>query len=427
MGLDRLNTSVGGYRLSQFLGEGGMGEVFRGVHERTQRTVAVKILSSVVGARELARFYHEARVLSTLEHPNIVKLFELITLEGRPCLVMEYVEGESLGDRITRVGQLPVRDATRFLRDIASAVAHIHAQGIIHRDIKPHNVRVTPRGDVKLLDFGIAVSSHVRGLTSTGNVIGTPRYLSPEQRRNDPITPASDVWALGVLYYEMTTGRPPFDGATNAELLARMDSGKYPLVSKVVEEGTTGMLRGIDALIRDCLAQDPRKRLGSAAALAGRADALLADLSEQPAPPQAPRRHLGTAPVTPAKPATGVTKAIASTASALERRWQWLAIAAGAVVVGIAALLLWGRGERVLGPDDAVYHIAVQGTSGRAEVFVDGHSIGLTPASYEGKIGQTIVVELKQDGYEPVREQVSLTANEGTATFPMERKRAPSP
>jgi serine/threonine-protein kinase len=426
MGLERLNTSVGGYRLSQFLGEGGMGEVFRGVHERTQRTVAVKILSSVMGARELARFYHEARVLSALEHPNIVKLVELVTLEGRPCLVLEYVEGETLGDRIVRFGRLPVDEATRFLRDISRAVAHIHTHGIIHRDIKPHNIRVTPRGEVKLLDFGIAVSAHLKGVTSTGYVVGTPRYLSPEQRRNETITPASDVWALGVLYYEMITGRPPFDGETTAELLARMDSGKYLLVSKIVEDGSTPMVRGIDALVKDCLVQDSRRRLSSASTLAQRADALLGDSDRRArAAPETPRKP--AAPITAGQVKSGVTDVLKSTASALERRWLWFAGAALAVVLAITAIVVWGPGERVRGPDDAVYHIAVQGTVGRAEVFVNGRSIGLTPASYQGKIGQTILVELRQDGYEPVREAVSLSANEATATFPMDRRRQPAP
>ncbi len=422
MGLDRLNSVVGGYRLTEFLGAGGMGEVFRGVHEHSRRIVAVKILSAM-SARDLARFYHEARVMSALEHPSIVRLHELVTVDSRPCLVMEYVDGESLADRITRFGRLSVHEAVRFLQALAEAVAHIHGQGIVHRDIKPHNVRVTPRGDVKLLDFGIATSSHLHGLTSTGNVIGTPRYLSPEQRRNEPVTPATDVWALGVLFYEMTTGRPPFDGTTTAELLARMESGKYPLVSRMIQEGSTVMLRGVDTLVKDCLVRDPRKRLASAGALAERARALIVTTTDTP-----PSNSPSTAARSLAKIANvpSITTAITSTATLLERRWQWLAGAAAAVMLGIAAMLLRGPGEIVHGPDYAVHHIEVTGTAGRAEVFVDGRSIGRTPADVEGRIGQTIVVELRQDGYEPVKEQISLTSN-GTSTFRMEKRRVPTP
>ena len=419
MGLERLNTVISGYRLADFLGEGGMGEVFRGVHERTRRTVAVKVLSaSAMGARDLARFYHEARVLSGLEHPNIVRLHELVTVDGRPCLIMEYVDGEPLAGRIARFGRLPVQEAAKFLRDLADAVSHIHAQGIVHRDIKPHNVRVTTRGEVKLLDFGIATSSHVHGLTSTGHVIGTPRYLSPEQRRNEPVTPATDVWALGVLFYEMVTGHPPFDGATTSELIARMDSGKYPLVSRVVQDQSPAAMRGVDALVKDCLAQNPRKRLGSASALAIRAGALLQTSGERAAQPNIQK---------PPKPLTGVTTAITTTAGWMERHWHWLAGAAAAVV-GVVGLLLWlSPDPPVRGPDYAVHHIEVTGTRSSAEVFVNGRSIGRTPAHYEGRIGQTISIELRQDGYEPVRTQVSITANDSTSMLRMERKRTPSP
>jgi serine/threonine-protein kinase len=411
MGLERINTVVAGYRLTEFLGAGGMGEVFRGVHDRTRRAVAVKILSAhAIGARDLARFYHEARVMSGLEHPNIVRLHELVTVEGRPCLIMEYVAGEPLADRITRLGRLSAVEAVRFLRDLADAVAHIHAQGVVHRDIKPHNVRVTPRGEVKLLDFGIATSSHVRGLTSTGNVIGTPRYLAPEQRHNEPVGTAADIWALGVLFYEMTTGQPPFDGTTTSELLARMESGKYQLASRIVADGPAVMMRGIDGLVKDCLVQDPRRRLGSAAALADRASALLNDSAERPKPP----------------PSTAITQRLTNTANLLEQRWRWLAGAAFAVLLAIVTLIWWSGPEPGRAEDRAVERIDVTGTAGRAEVYVDGRSIGRTPVNYEGRIGQTIVVELRQDGYEPVREQISMTSN-GTSTFQMEKKRWPAP
>src|SRR6476660_2798798 len=153
MGAERLNTLVGDYRLTDSLGAGGMGEVYRGLHLRTGQPVAVKILSAKgIEARDLARFYHEARVQSALAHPNIVRLHELVTVEGRPCLVMEYVDGDSLANLILRSGRLLPEQALRFLRDIAGAIAHVHAQGVIHRDIKPSNIRVTSQGAVKLLD-----------------------------------------------------------------------------------------------------------------------------------------------------------------------------------------------------------------------------------------------------------------------------------
>jgi len=410
MGAERLNTLVGNYRLTDSLGAGGMGEVYRGLHVRTGQSVAVKILSAKgIEARDLARFYHEARVQSALAHPNIVRLHELVTVEGRPCLVMEYVDGGSLADRIVRSGRLAPEEALQFLRDIASAIAHVHAQGVIHRDIKPGNVRVTSQGDVKLLDFGIASSRHVRDLTLTGHVIGTPIYLSPEQLLGEPATPASDIWAMGVLLYEMTTGKPPFKGATTDELLARIDSGKFIDVNRVLHDDSSRLIRGIDAIVKDCLARDPRRRLASADALSKRAAALLSVASPaRPVPAQTPRPE-------------SLRPLLSSAIVLARRRWRWIA-AAAVLVIAIVIVLGWSASAPNGGGDAAVQKFEV--TSGRADVFVNGRSIGSTPATYNGRVGETVDVELRQEGYETIHENVMLSPNQ-TSTFAMQPKRTP--
>ena len=251
---------VGRYRLADFLGAGGMGEVYRATHLSTGQVVAIKILTTAeIEARWLARVYHEARVQQGLNHPNIVKLLELIDLQGRPCLVMEYIGGESLAERLERQGRLPAREALRLLQAIAWAVAYVHAQGIVHRDLKPANVRVTPDGQIKLLDFGISKSRHAEGLTQTGNVIGTPRYLSPEQILGDTVTTATDVWALGVLLHEMVTGQPPFAGGSEALLWARIDRVSYATPSSILTPPPedAALMRQIDRLVASCLTRDP--------------------------------------------------------------------------------------------------------------------------------------------------------------------------
>jgi serine/threonine-protein kinase len=406
----REHAIVGRYRLAEFLGAGGMGEVYRATHLETHQVVAVKIFSpAAIEAKWLARFYHEARVHGRLDHPNIVRLIELVDAGGRPALVMEYVDGESLADRISRQGRVPPRTAARWIRDVASALAHVHALGIVHRDIKPANVRLTQAQQVKLLDFGIAKSAQAPELTNTGHVIGTLRYLSPEQLNGQPVTPATDIWALGVMLYELLTAQVPFEAATTAEMWGRITSGTYQPVSRLltVAEDERALLGALDDVIAGCLARKPERRHASATALAARLDRLVA--------PPAPGPDL-------------LTRLHGATALALEHvehHVRSYAVAAGLLVLVVFAVALWpeiGPGPQPSpGPSPAAaatvrHHIDVM--TGRAQVRVNGRAIGSTPVDYHGQPGETIEIELQQDGYAPVRERVFLT-KDGTSTFAM--------
>src|SRR5689334_11819509 len=152
-----LNRTVGGYRLMDPLGAGGMGEVYRAVHLRLGRVAAVKVLSGVKpGGTLLSRFHNEARIHAGLSHPNIVTLYDFLEVDGWPVIVMEYVDGETLDARIRRSGGIPVPDALRLFERVVDAVGYLHARGVLHRDLKPNNIKLTSGGDVKLLDFGIA-------------------------------------------------------------------------------------------------------------------------------------------------------------------------------------------------------------------------------------------------------------------------------
>jgi eukaryotic-like serine/threonine-protein kinase len=421
---------VGSYRLAGFLGAGGMGEVHRATHMSTGQVVAIKVLSAPeIDARWLARVYHEARVLQGLSHPNIVKLHELVTREGRPCLVLEYAVGESLADVLKRRGRLVPRDALRVLHALADAVAHVHTRDIVHRDLKPANVRVTADGNIKLLDFGISKSPHAAGLTQTGNVIGTPRYLSPEQLLGHDITPATDVWALGVLFYEMITGATPFAGTTEAMLWSSIDAVAYEPPSRtlagMVDPAT---LRELDRIVASCLTRDPLRR-PTAAKLAATAAAVFGT-AQTPAPAKKDQ---------PASPAPWQAPSGEQVKSWLERHWLMVTAVSAAVVLLALAIALSplfsrtatssgtragshtraaGSGHGAASADAGVHHIDV--FSGRATVVVNGKPLGETPIDYVGPIGETVKVELRQDGFEPLKEEIQITTT-GTSTFTMRR------
>jgi serine/threonine protein kinase len=256
------------------LGIGGMGEVYRARDTRLGRDVAIKILPRAFTGDpdRLARFDSEARLLASLNHPHIGALYGLEEADGVTALVMELVEGEDLSQRLAR-GAIPMHDALPIARQIADALAAAHEQGIIHRDLKPANIKVRPDGTIKVLDFGLAKHAvHAAGRTDTpaltatdgrtepGRIIGTVSYMSPEQAEAKHLDLRSDVFAFGVVFYEMLAGRHPFQGETPlATLAAILQATPEPLRphGKRVPEG-------VEQIIRRCLAKNPEARYRSA-------------------------------------------------------------------------------------------------------------------------------------------------------------------
>src|SRR5438067_2909082 len=206
---------AGRYELVELVGSGGMSSVYRAHDRLLERDVALKVLHShfLDDEEYVERFRREARSVAQLSHPNIVTVIDRGESDGQQYIVFEYVDGESLKQLVDRTGPLPARRVIELGLQIADALAFAHQHGLVHRDVKPQNVLVTQDGEAKVTDFGIARSLDVEhGVTQTGTVLGTSNYLSPEQARGQAVTPATDVYSLGVVIFELLTADLPFSG-----------------------------------------------------------------------------------------------------------------------------------------------------------------------------------------------------------------------
>jgi serine/threonine protein kinase len=255
----------GRYRAGALLATGGMGEVWAARDLLLDRPVAVKVLGGALAGdgRAAERLRREARAAARLDHPNIARVLDLGEQDGRPYLVMELLEGESLAGRIDRAGAMAPAEAARVVAAVADALEAAHRAGVIHRDVKPGNVFLTSAGEVKVLDFGIASAAGETDLT-TGALLGTAAYLAPERALGQPATPAADVYSLGVVLYELLAGRRPFECGSDIEL-AMAHVNAQPASLGLVAPSTP------PSLVTACeqaLAKDPAARPPSAAAFA---------------------------------------------------------------------------------------------------------------------------------------------------------------
>ena len=210
-----LGTTLNGrYRLEARIGAGGMSTVYRAFDETLERQVAIKLMNREVASDsdQLERFRREARAVAQLSHPHIVGVIDAGEDESRPYIVFEYVEGETLKERIRRCGRLPIAESVAYGIEIARALGAAHARHIVHRDVKPQNVLIDEEGSAKVTDFGIARTLDEEGLTADGRVLGTTDYVSPEQALGHHVTGQSDLYSLGIVLYEMLTGEVPFKG-----------------------------------------------------------------------------------------------------------------------------------------------------------------------------------------------------------------------
>ena len=277
--LDGKCPEIPGYDVQAIVGRGGMGVVYKARHLRLNRFVALKMLlaGAYAGANERARFQREAEAVASLHHPNIVEIYDVGGDEGFPFFSMELLEGGSLAQTLSGTPQ-PARQAAALLITLAEAVQVAHQAGIVHRDLKPGNILLTGAGDGKIADFGLA--RHFEGesaLTLSGTRMGTPSYMAPEQvvGKAGMIGPATDIYALGVLLYEMLTGRPPFRGETASE------TGQQAIRDEPVSPSRLNpkVPRDLETVCLKCLHKDPQRRYASSFRSPGRSPAVPAEMS----------------------------------------------------------------------------------------------------------------------------------------------------
>ncbi|MDA8202706.1 MAG: protein kinase, partial [Chloroflexi bacterium] len=262
-----LGDVLGGrYRLVEVLGQGGVATVYRATDSQLGRDVAVKVLRPEYGHDPdfVARFRQEAQAAASLSHPNIVGVYDFGIDADGPYIVMEYIDGEDVATLVRRNGPLPPRQAARLSAEVAHALAAAHARGIVHRDVKPGNVLVAADGRVKVTDFGIARAWADARLTLPGVTLGSVHYMSPEQALGEQATEVSDVYSLGVVLYELLTGRRPWEGDTAAAVAMARIGTPPPRVADI----RPGVPATLDAIDRRALEPDPAARFPSAGALA---------------------------------------------------------------------------------------------------------------------------------------------------------------
>jgi serine/threonine protein kinase len=279
------------YDIIDEVGHGGMGEVFLARERMLGRLVAIKVMRAQSTDRDRAefsgRFLREAQIAARLQHPGIVGLLWFDEVDGTRYFVMPYVDGESLRTRLLRQRRLEEDHAIRIVAEVADALAYAHAQGVVHRDIKPENILLTANSERAMVaDFGIAKSAAATPLTSTGSLLGTPAYMSPDQWAGEKdIDGRSDVYSLGIIAYELVAGAPPFEGSWDELMRQHCQMPPTPLI-----ERAPGVSTRYAAAVMRCLAKEPSARWRSATEFASE---LRAIKDEDPDPPELrPIRHV---------------------------------------------------------------------------------------------------------------------------------------
>src|ERR1700754_1692237 len=251
------------YRLEEKIGSGGMSSVYQAFDPTLERWVAIKLMHRDISSDpdQLERFRREARAVAQLNHPHVVTVIDAGEDDGAPFIVFEYVEGETLKDRIKRQGRVPVSEAVAYAVEIGRALECAHDHRLVHRDVKPQNVLIDPDGRAKVTDFGIARSLEQKGMTATGRGLGTTDYVSPEQAMGEDVDERSDVYSLGIVLYEMLTGDVPFSAETQVGVAMKHVNEPMPDVQTRRPEVSAAVASVIDR----STTKDPRDRYSSVA------------------------------------------------------------------------------------------------------------------------------------------------------------------
>jgi predicted Ser/Thr protein kinase len=378
--------SIGEYRILELIGKGGMGEVYKARHTHLDRVIAIKALSTgLAGTPALERFYGEAGILARLKHPRIAEYLGFFEHGGRPCILMEYVDGESLAAILARRRDVPAREAVRWISEIADAAAYFHALGVVHRDLKSSNVKIDSAGRVKILDFGIARQQAGSRMTQAGAVVGTPYALAPEQLLGRAITPAVDIWQLGVLLYELLCGELPFQAGAPEEMYARILQAEPTPLRRV----RPGVPPELERIVARCLRKNRAERYASALELL---DALRGWEQGRSGATLLSWRGRGTALAAGALAFVAVLAGVA------------LAVRSGTEAPAPAA----ATSSAPVAPA-AVRTVTIDTADGPAQVLRDGKPAGVTPFRVTAPPGAKVSMTLQRPGFRDLDVEFEVT------------------
>ena len=467
----QIGEHLADYRIVGFLGAGGMGSVYHAVHSKIERPVAIKVLSDVADNSSFReRFFNEARLQSRLHHPNIATLYDFQEVGDLVYIVMEFVDGETLDALISR-GYFAVEEALKTFESICEAVGFIHSHNIVHRDIKPQNIKLSSIGTIKMLDFGIAKGAINQGLTRVGGVVGTPNYLSPEQLRGHEASPHSDIWSLGILFYEMLTFTEPFKGRTLAELHSQITTAKFEdpeklnpaipanvanIVRKCLTVDTTQRYQNISDLLADVRRAQERYRprganeQGKGLGLLGKALFNKAGTSGDNVVEPADRAEGGQQPITVS---SGLTVSFAVGGAVLLLMLVtfgiWATMGPATINANVSNVPANRRQTaqqngpgniprptpaKTEPPQNGItaqsstatgnerQRVTVDATEGTAEVYRNGEFISLTPLDVEGLESEIIPLTLKRSGYYDLDVPVEISVRKKVNTSSLKRK-----
>ncbi len=262
--IDRGTVLASRYEIIELLGRGGMGNVYRAVDTKINEEIALKFLNpAVADEKMIERFKNELKLARKISHKNICRMYDLGDVDGSPYITMEYVTGEDLRGMIKMTGQLSVGRAISIAKQVCEGLAEAHRLGVVHRDLKPRNVMIDKEGNARIMDFGIARSIKVKGITKAGSLVGTPEYMSPEQVKGQKVDQRSDIYSLGIILFEMMTGQVPFEGDTSLSIALKHEKEIPP----DPREFNTQVSKDISRVILKCLEKDKERRYQGAGEL----------------------------------------------------------------------------------------------------------------------------------------------------------------
>jgi hypothetical protein len=386
------------YELGPVLGNGGMARVHEGLDRQLKRPVAVKVLSSPFDRDKefVERFRREAHAAARLNHPNIVAVYDSGSDDGTHYIVTELVEGETLADLQQREGALPPERVVEIARQVCHALEAAHEKGVVHRDVKPGNVMITPQGRVKVVDFGIARAAGAESVTRTGLVMGSASYLSPEQARGEPGDERSDIYSLGCVLYQMLTGRPPFVAENPISAL-------YQHVNEPVEppSSTRPVPAALEKVVLHALEKEPAKRFGSVPEMEGALEAALEsdDTKTMPLPVAAGAESVGelTAPVQRVD-ATAPVPRVAPTGTSHRRGRSFPWAIVGAVVLGVLVVAALAMALGGADPKQAARQAARDANRSEEPSPTDQPTTALEPPTVEDAYAGLLTVIAEAEG-----------------------------